>query len=102
MDTVYIRYRDYIETKAGESRNNVLLISMGNRAVGSLNLYTVNLPTVIEVTEGMRWHGPGPVAPVLAIDSSPDIEPGEYSFDIGIEIDGKDYGTVPCTIKVLE
>ncbi len=100
-DTVYIRYRDYIETEAGESRNNVISISMGNRAVGSLNLYTVNLPTGIEVTEGMRWHGPGPVSSVLVIEISPDVEAGEYSFGIGIEIDGKDYGTVSCTIEVI-
>jgi len=102
IDTVYIRYRDYIETKAGESRNNIVYVSMGNRAVGSLNLYTVNLPAGIEVTEGMRWHGPGPVAVVLVMDISPDIKTGQYSFGIGIEIDGKDYGTIPCTIEVIE
>jgi len=99
-DTVYLRYRDYIETKAGESRNNVISISMGNRAVGNLNLYAVDIPTSMGITEGMRWHGPGPVAPVLVIDISPDVKTGEYSFGIGIEIDGKDYGTIPCTIKV--
>jgi hypothetical protein len=102
VDMVYIRYRDYIETKAGESRNNIVSVSMSNRAVGSPNLYTVNLPAGIEVTEGMRLHRPGPVAVVLVMDVSPNVKTGEYSFDIGIEIDGKDYGTVPCTIKVLE
>jgi len=102
VDTVYIRYRDYIETEAGESRNNAIFISMGNRAVGNLNLYTVNLPASIEVTEGMRWHGPGPVSSVLVIEISPDVQPGQYNFGIGIEIDGKDYGTIPCKIKVLE
>ncbi len=101
-DAVYVRYRDYIETEAGESRNNIVFISMGNRAVGSLNLYTVNLPTGIEVTEGIRWHGPGPVSVVLVIEIPPDVQPGQYTFEIGIEIDGKDYGTVPCRIKVLE
>jgi hypothetical protein len=101
-DTVYIQYRDYIETKAGESRNNAISISVGNRAVGSLNLYTVNLPAGIEVTEGMRWHGPGPVSPVLVIEISPDFKEGEHTFGIGIEIDGKDYGTISCTIEVVE
>jgi hypothetical protein len=100
VDMVYIRYRDYIETKAGESRNNIVSVSMSNRAVGSPNLYTVNLPTGIEVTEGMRLHRPGPVAVVLVMDVSPNVKTGEYSFDIGIEIDGKDYGTIPCTIEV--
>jgi len=101
-DTVYVRYRDYIETEAGESRNNVVFISMGNRAVRNLNLYTVNLPAGIEVTEGMRWHGPGPVSAVLVIEISPDVQPGQHDFDICIEIDGKDYGVIPCTIKVID
>jgi hypothetical protein len=101
-DTVYVRYRDHIETEAGESRNNIVFISMGNRAVSSLNLYTVNLPTGIEVTEGMRWHGPGPVSVVLVMEIAPDVQPRQYSFGIGIEVDGKDYGTVPCTIEVSD
>ncbi len=102
VDMVYIRYRDYIETKAGESRNNIVSVSMSNRAVGSPRLYSVNIPTGIEVTEGMRLHRPGPVAVVLVIEISPNIEPGQHNFEIGVEIDGKDYGTIPCTIKVLE
>jgi len=101
-DTVYARYRDYIETEAGESRNNIVFVSMGNRAVSSLNLYTVNLLTGIKVTEGMRWHGPGAVSVVLMMEIAPDVQVGQYNFGIGIEVDGKDYGTIPCTIKVLE
>lgn len=100
-DAVYVRYRDYIETEAGESRKNIVLISMGNRAVEDLNLYTVDLQAGIEVTEGMRGYGPW-VASVLVISISPDVVPGEHLFEIGIQIDGRDYGTIPCTIKVLE
>lgn len=100
-DTVYVRYRDYIETGVGESRNNAIFISMGNRAVGNPNLYTVNLPAGIEVTEGTRWHGPGPVSALLVMDISPDVRPRQYDFGIGIEIDGKSYGIIPCTIEVL-
>jgi len=101
-DEVYIRYRDYVETEVGESRNNIVFVSIGNRAVGSLELYTVDLPAGMEVTEGMRWHGPGPISVVLVTEISPDVEPGRYSFGIGIEVDGKDYGTIPCTIEVID
>jgi len=37
----------------------------------------------------------------LVIEISPDVQPGQYNFGIGIEIDGKDYGTIPCTINVV-
>lgn len=37
-----ITYRDYIETKAGESRNNILHMSIGGREIRQLNLYTIN------------------------------------------------------------
>jgi hypothetical protein len=36
------------------------------------------------------------------MDVSPNVKTGEYSFDIGIVLDDKDYGTVPCTVKVVE
>lgn len=98
----HVRYRDYIETEAGEARNNVLFIRIPDRDIRSLNLYAIDIPGGMEVTEGMRWHGPGPIAPVLVIEISQSVEPGQYTFGIGLEINGKDYGTVPCTIKVLE
>jgi hypothetical protein len=44
---------------------------------------------------------PGVIATVLVIEVSLDVEPGQYAFEIGLEIDGDDYGTVPCTIEVL-
>lgn len=99
---VHISYRDYIETKAGEAGKNILFIRIPDRDIKSLNLYASDIPTGIEVTEGMRWYGPGPIAPVLVIEVSQDMKPGQYTFEIGLEINGKDYGTIPCTIKVLE
>jgi len=42
------------------------------------------------------------VSVVLVIEIPPDIQPGQYNFGIGIEIDGKNYGTIPCRIKVIE
>ena len=34
--------------------------------------------------------------------NSPQVKPGEYTFDIAVEINGKDYGKVPCAIRVIE
>ncbi len=103
-DALNLTYRNYIETKAGQTRNNILYIRTPGRDIQSLNLYAGDIPTGIEVAERMRWHGgsPGMVVPVLLIEVSQDVEPGEYTFEIGVEINGKDYSTVPCTIKIIE
>jgi len=101
-DNVYVTYRAYIETKARESRNNILRVVTPGRDIRSLNLYASNIPTGIEVKHGIQWHGPRTIAQVLVIEISQDVELGQYTFEIGMEIDGKDYGTVPCTIKVIE
>lgn len=97
-----IIYRDYIETEAGTSRNNILHIDAGGREIRKLNLYTTDVPTGIEVKRGIRWQGPGTTAQVLVIEIAQDIQPAEYTFEIGVEINGTDCGTVPCTINVVE
>jgi hypothetical protein len=48
----------------------------------------------------MQWSGPSARASVLVIEIAQDVDPGEYPLEIGLEIDGKDYGTIACTIEV--
>jgi hypothetical protein len=38
---------------------------------------------------------------VLKIQVASDVKPGEYSFAIHLDYHGKDLGSVPCTVKVL-
>ena len=100
---ISLHYRDYIETKVGETRNNILYLQSPGSDISSLKLYAIDIPTGIEVKERMRWHGPIgslSIIPVLIIEVSQDVKPGQYTFEISLEIDGKDYGCVPCTIKV--
>lgn len=97
----HIYYREYIETKAGETRNNVIKVIMPSKEVRSLSLYAIDIPAGITLTDGMRWSGPRAMASVLVIEISPDVAPGEYPLEIGLEINGKDYGVIPCTIKVV-
>ena len=102
-NVIYLRYREYIETRAGESRNNILLFRIPGGDISSLNLYTGYIPSGIEVKESMRYGRPfGIITPVLIIEIAHDVKPGEYTFEIGLEIGSRDYGTVPCTIKVIE
>jgi hypothetical protein len=100
---ISVWYRDYIETAAGEVRNNILEVWRSEQPLldSSLNLYSIDVPAGIELTDVGGSAFPGVIATVLVIEVSPDVEPGQYAFEIGLEIDGDDYGTVPCTIEVL-
>jgi hypothetical protein len=98
----HITYRSYIETKAGETRNNVIKVITPDQEVRSLSLYADDIPEGITLTDSMQWSGPSAMASVLIIGISPDVAPGQYNFDIGLEINGRDYGTVTCTIEVVE
>jgi len=99
-ENVICIYRAYIETKAGEARNNIIRVVTPGRDIRSLNLYASNIPNVIEVKRGMEWHGSHSIAQVLIMEISQDVQPGQYTLEIGVEIDGKNYGKVPCIIKV--
>jgi hypothetical protein len=109
-DIAQITYRDSIETEAGQTRNNLFSIGLPN-VDPSVNTYmkTVlragDLPSGITVTQISEGHGSDPARRMqtgLEIEISPDVAPGQYTFNIGIDISGKDYGTVPCTIDVIE
>ena len=97
----HIYYRNHIETKSGENRNNVIKVIIPNKEVRSLSLYTNDIHDGITLTDGMQWTGPSARASVLVIEIAPDFAPGEFRLEIGLEINGEDYGTVPCTIEVL-
>ena len=100
---VYIRYRDYIETKGGEARNNIFNARRESGFdEGSLNLYATSIPLGVKLAQSVSGGIPGTLATVLVIEISPGVAPGQYNFEVGLEINGKDYGTIPCTIKVLE
>ena len=103
-DALNISYRDYIETLAGETRNNIIHVwKEGGLFDSRLRLYSVAVPDGIGLTDGGRGVGlPGATGAVLVIEVGPDVAPGQYAFEIGIELNGKDYGTIPCTIEVLE
>jgi len=103
-DALDISYRDYIETEAGETRNNIIHVGKeGGLFNSQLTLYSVAVPAGIGLTDGGRGVGlPGATGAVLVIEVDPDVTPGQYAFEIGIELDGKDYGTISCAVEVIE
>ena len=103
LDDINIDYRDSIESKAGEIRNNILFIwREGGFQDNELEVYTRDLPDKFEISQIFGGGRPGILLRTLAIEIPPDVTPGQYTFQIGIEIDGKDYGTIPCTVDVVE
>jgi hypothetical protein len=107
-DTVEIQYRDYIETGAGQTRNNLfsarlLDVELVDRsgAIEEVILEGVDAPSGITATQDWQQGGPY-FKTLLKIAISPDVQPGEYIFNVNVVVNGKDYGTVPCTVKVLE
>ena len=101
IDVAYVRYRDCLEIKAGETRNNILYVTTPDWNIQNLKLYTGNIPCGIEIAERERWYGFRAIAPVLIIEISQDTKPGEYNFEIKLEIDNKDCGTVQSKIVIV-
>jgi hypothetical protein len=100
-----IGYRKDIETRAGEVRNNIIKVSIISNdldSVRSLSIYAQEVPGGITLTDGMQWSGPMTRVSVLVIDISGEVASGQYTFKIGLKINDKDYGTVLCTVKVVE
>ena len=110
--TVDIQYRDYIETKAGETRNNIIFLNGGDAPKLSdplkIQYRAEGLPDGINVERDRQMYGgiggqnKKSSRVVILVHIAPQVKPGEYPFAIHLEYEGKDFGSIPCTIKVLE
>jgi len=99
-DAASVGYRSYIETQPGQTRNNIINVQIPGRYI-KVKLEAVNLPDGITAEEGEIGGMGNTYQQVISFVISSTVQPGQYDFKIDIQIDGKDYGTVPCTIKVL-
>lgn len=104
---ISIKYRDYIETRAGETRNNIFYIKVGGFPPLDplkVSYEAVDMPDGINVeTEWQIYGGIGgqnkkSSKALLKIRIASHVVPGEYPFSI--QVGG--LGSVPCTVKVLE
>jgi hypothetical protein len=104
-DSIYTRYRSSIVTKPGEIRNDILIMRkekssfLGNQV--TVELFTTGAPPGMIFSQANDSGLPGTIAAVLNIRIPQDIQPGFYSFNIDLEIDGLPYGSLPCTIEVI-
>ncbi len=101
-EDVRLDYRSNIETKAGQTRNNILWLygtSISAKQGQTVVFAPENLPSGFEALPAQTTVSPMTKA-VLEIHISSAVQAGNYSFQIRTEIDGQDYGTVPCTVDV--
>ena len=97
-----LNYRATIDTKAGQTRNNIfrlygtdILTMQGVSAV----FEPVNLPSGFEANEAQTPISPTTTA-AMNIQISPQVKPGSYTIQVSVQIGGKDYGQVTSTVTV--
>jgi hypothetical protein len=112
IDGASIQYRDYVETNAGQNRNNIFYISKTSEQsidqhISNIVFTAVGLP--VGITANVSFSGyyngegiPEPWMQIVSFGISKNIKPGYYEFNMDVQIDGNDYGTVLCIIKVLK
>jgi len=105
--TINLKYRDYIETRAGETRNNIFFLkASGFPPMNPLKVSyeAVDMPEGISVEKGRQLYGgiggqnKKASNTLLKIHIASHVTPGEYPFTIRVG----GFGSVPCTVKVLE
>lgn len=102
-NTIQVNYRKYIESKAGETRNNIIYITQNN-VINNAILTVIDLPNGITVNIDPGSYNsnfqPG-WEQIIEINISSNLSPGYYNFHIALMVNGINYGQIPCTINVL-
>ncbi len=111
-DLLFLTYRDQIETKAGETRNNIFYLDVAhsqNKPDPLKASYEVkNLPQGFSVVSGQQMYGgiggQNKLSSriVMKITIAAEVIPGEYPFEFKVVVDGVDFGNIPCTVKVMK
>jgi hypothetical protein len=104
--TIKVIYRQKIETAAGDFRNNIIQLSGSFDPFkdNTPNLYIRNIPkgfSFYQIGESQLGWRPADES-ILVISVASDTHLGRYLFDIGVILNGIDYGTVPCTVTVTQ
>jgi hypothetical protein len=108
--TLSITYRSYIETRAGETRNNIFYLkASGTPPLDPLtvNYEAVDLPGGVTMERDRQMYGgiggqdKTSSRVLLKVHVASDVKSGEYPFAIQMSFGGTNFGSVPCVLKVL-
>jgi hypothetical protein len=111
-----IRYRDHIETKAGQIRYNMFQVKLTDKSLASLDRqytetallhYSIKLAGTVPGIEVKNFEsllmGFGSYRLLnFMIEISPQVKPGDYTLRFIIEANGQNCGELPCVIHVIE
>lgn len=104
-DTVQINYRDTISTPHGSTRNNILQIQHSGLAMSTIAVTSLSMPS------GFTVVCAGTMLPIVGnnykagqsfiqIEIASSVQSGNYLLQLDVKIDGEDYGSVPCTMRI--
>jgi predicted small lipoprotein YifL len=107
----HITYRVAIESQKPAVRNDIINVfltgkninfSQPGNTIQSLGFYTLDLPRGVTITEGMQLPGDLSTSSVLVLNITEDAKTGKHEFEIGLIINGVDFGTLPCTLTLID
>lgn len=106
------QYREYIETEAGEIRNNILYLSNEDALDLAdpldIDYYVEGLPAGIRIILGSYWYGgiagqdKQSSKAIFQIDIASQVNPGLYAFNIVLMYEDEVIVRLPCTVNVKE
>ena len=103
---VNISYRETLKIWRSDYRYNIFNISPAGKTVFSpgennISLYTIGAPKYMSICCARQWSNGITSSLVLFFQASEKISTGKHKFEIGIMVNGVDFGTVPCTVEIL-
>jgi hypothetical protein len=105
----HITYRAAMESPKPGVRNDIINVFLTGKIINtpqpgntiqSLSFYVRDLPGGVTITEGMQLPGDLSTSSVLVLDIAADAKAGQHDFEIGLIINGIDYGTLACTLTI--
>jgi len=112
--TPSVRYRDHIETKAGQVRYNIFFMDVLDKSLQgwvarktALLHYSIKLARTVPDIQvkyvGGLFKQIGPYTQDhIMIEISPQVKPGEYMLYFLLDDNGQNCGELPCVIHVIE
>ena len=107
----HISYRQIIEGPNNENRYNIITVYLTGKdlntkdpqnTIAAITVYTVSVPEGLVISDAIQWTGGLSSGSILQYEIPESLPAGKYKYEIGIIINGTDFGTLPCTLAITE
>ena len=108
---LHVSYRADIEGPKGETRYDIIYLfltgkdlntSSPQNSITAVKIYTTSVPEGLKITEATQWTGDLSSGSILMLDFTAGLSAGKHKLDLGIFVNGIDFGTLPCTLNVTK